>query len=312
MRKLAAMLVFGLVVALAGCVTTKSEGDLLRSDVDQLRTELEQMKAAQSQDRDAQVRVLTSMENRVAGLEKTLAALRQADADNGVQMEKVIAELQILRGELEEARFALGETRDRLGETTKTVQDILARPPIEVQTAAAAPMVEPEKGSTIGDKPIPEDKKGLYDFAKAFYDDGQYEPAAEAFDLFLARHGDDNELKDNAYFWKGEAHFALAMALPRESDGGLSKGAQEKFKKALLSYQEVIGDTASNKHDGALYKSGRIFEELGFPEAPVFYQELIKTHPKSPLSADAKKRLENMHKNGKSAAKKSKKRRKRK
>ena len=60
--------------------------------------------------------IFARLEEKVAGLsarvrelEGNLRSLRQADADGGVQMEKVIAEVQFLRGELEEARFQIGD-----------------------------------------------------------------------------------------------------------------------------------------------------------------------------------------------------------
>ena len=310
MKKLAgfSLCIVGAAFGSSGCVTS-SEGQQMRADISQLQTELEQTKSTQEDADEDAGRRLEAMEGRVVSLEKTLSALRQSDADTGVQMEKVIAELQILRGELEEARYALGETRDQLGKTKQSVEDILARPPIELQTAATAEMIEPEKGSTIGGQPIPDGAQELYDFGKGLFDAKDYPSAIEAFQLFVARHKDKGELRDNAYFWMGESHFQSALGQGRDQAGAPAKGAQEQFKKALLAYREVMEDQSSNKHDGALFKSGRVFEELGFAEAPVFYEELIKTHPKSNLVKEAKKRLAALKKKANADKKKRRKRR---
>jgi len=270
----------------SACVT-KSEGDALKADVDKLKTEVSAMHRQQKDDQAELEQKLIRIEARAGELESTLLTLRQADADNGVQMEKVIAELQILRGEIEEARFALQETKSQLGETKKSVQDILTRPPIDVAAAASAPVVDTAaKGRQIGGAPVPEGKQELYDFAKKFHDDGKVDESIESFTLFVEKYKDDKDLKDNAYFWLGESHYQRAN---KESDQKLKDSA---FKKAILAYQKVIETQGSNKADGALMKLGLAFEAVGYGEdGKVFYEELLAKHPKSPLVADAKKRL---------------------
>jgi TolA-binding protein len=271
---------------LSACVMTKEEGDTLKRDVDKLKTEVSAMHRQQKDDAaDLEAR-LARIESRAAELEGTLLTLRQADADNGVQMEKVIAELQILRGEIEEARFALQETKSQLGETKRSVQDILARPPIDVAAAASAPVVDTQKGRQIGGETVPEGKQELYDFAKKLHDAGKHDDAIEAFTLFVEKHKSDTDLKDNAFFWLGESHYQRAT---KESD---QKSKDSAFKKAILAYQKVIETEGSNKADGALMKLGLAFEAVNYGEdGRVFYEELIAKYPKSPLVVDAKKRL---------------------
>lgn len=287
------------VVALTSCVTTREEADLIRSDVAQLQTEMSGVKRAQQEERAALELKLKTMEQRVVALEGTLHSLRQADADSGVQMEKVIQELQLLRGDIEEARYAIGQTQEALGETKKTVTDILARPPIEVQAAeTAAPVVaaKPDMKKIAGLE-VPTEKEALYDFALGLHKGGKHAGAIEAFELFLERlsldkHGDDKGLYDNAWFWKGEAWYGLASGL--KDDGDQRRTA---YKKAILAYNKVIevgadGGQRSNKEDGALFKIGMAFEALGFTDEPkAFYEEILSVHPASPLADQAKKRL---------------------
>lgn len=269
------------VVALLGtasaCVVTRAEGDALRQDIDALKDETARLQVEVSEAR-AQREQLARLDSRLTELEATLATLRQADADSGVQLEKIVAEVQTLRGEVEEARHELGQQR-------ASVESILARPPVAVATAATAPKADdPSKVTQVGGLDVPTDPKEHYAFAKKFFDDKRFAESAEAFDLFLTRHTGD--LVDNAAFWKAESYYQLGNAA---SD----KPAKEKaYKQAILSYQRVLETPKSAKADGALFKIGLSFEQLGFEEeARVFYEELLAKHDKSPLVGEAKKRL---------------------
>lgn len=279
MAKASRLFLVALALSFAACVTTKEEGLKMRADIEGLKDEVASLQRQSADDRAALEKKLAAMESRVAQLEGTLSSLRQADADTGVQMEKVIAELQILRGEIEEARHQLGETR-------KTVQDILERPPVTVAAAESAPLVDAPARLTIGGHEVPDEKQAHYDFAKKLFDEKKYKEAVEAFELFISRHPSDKELGDNAWFWKGEAHYALACD---EKD---KKAKEKAYKQAILSYQKVLEVPGSGKADGALFKIGLAFEALGFvDEAKVFYEEILAKHPKSSLVGDAKKRL---------------------
>lgn len=275
----------------AGCVTTREEGDALRADVAQLQGEVARMQKERDDERGAEEERHQALLGRVSELEGVLASLRQADADGGVRLEAIIAELQTLRGEIEEARYQLGETK-------KSVQDILERPPVAVSAAVEAPKPDSPQTPTIAGSPVPEERQALYDFAKALYDEGKYAEALEAFEFFSRRHPDD-ELKDNVWFWTGEAHSGIA----RGSTDAAARA--QAYKKAILSYQKVLEIPESNKGDGALYKIGLAFEALGFvDEAKVFYEEILAKYPKSPLLPQAKTRLVELSRTGKGAKKK--------
>lgn len=281
MKRVAAPLLVVAIAALTpACVVTRAEGDALRQDVDALKDETARLQVEAS-DARANREKLAKLEGRLAELEATLATLRQADADSGVQLEKVVAEVQTLRGELEEARHELGQQR-------ASVESILARPPVAVATAATAPKQDdPNKTVQVGGLDLPTEPKEHYAFAKKFFDEQKFAESAEAFDLFLVRHKGD--LVDNAAFWKAESYYQLGNAADE-------KAAKEKaYKQAILSYQRVLETPNSAKGDGALFKIGLSFEQLGFQEeARVFYEELIAKYEKSPLVAEAKKRLKSL------------------
>ncbi len=265
----------------AGCVTTRAEGEQLRADVDALKEETAQLQGELADVRARESARVDKLVKRVADLEATLSSLRQSDADAGVQIEKVVAEVQALRGEIEAAQHEIGQQK-------ATVESILARPPVAVATAATAPKVEeqPGKPQQVDGQDVPADARSHYDFAKRFFDDKKFAAAAEAFDLFLTKHTKEEDLVDNAAYWKAESFYQLASQ-------ATDKQSREKaYKQAILSYQRVLESPRSEKADGALFKIGLSFEQLGFAdEARVFYEELLTKFAKSPLVPDAKKRL---------------------
>jgi TolA-binding protein len=274
-------LVLSVVAATAGCVTTRAEGDQLRADVDALKDETAQLQKELADVRARESGRVDKLSTRVADLESTLSSLRQSDADAGVQIEKVVAEVQALRGEIEAAQHEIGQQK-------ATVESILARPPVTVATAATAPRLDeqPGKPAQIDGQDVPADAKGHYDFAKRFYDDKKFALSAEAFDLFLTKHAKEDDLLDNAAYWKAESYYQLAAQATDKA------GREKAYKQAILSYQRVLESPRSEKADGALLKIGLSFEQLGFAdEARVFYEELITKFVKSPLVPDAKKRL---------------------
>lgn len=269
-----------LALAVSSCVTTRDEGEALKRDIASLKSEVAMAQREVSDARTSGQRRLDDMEKKVAALEATLQNLRQSDADVGVQLDKVVAEVQTLRGDIEVARKDLEQT-------TLSVKDILARPPLGVSAAASAPRVDEGKSTTIAGAEVPMESKPHYDFAKKLYDDKKFAESAEAFDLWLLRHASGTpDLVDNAAFWKAESYFGQAAG---QTD---NKAKEKSLKQAILAYQRVIEDPKSEKNDAALYKIGLSFEQLGLKdEAAAFYEEVIAKYPKSTVVTDARKRL---------------------
>ena len=180
---------FGLLVLTPACVSV-SDGDRMERQILELQKEVASIQAAREDDQNDMGRELDDTVQRIAVLEGTLRGLRQSDADNGIQMEKVITELQTLRGEAENIRYQLGETRTelgdtktQLGETQKTVQDIINRPPPSVQAEVAAPSVPLEEKKPSSEREaIPADMKAHYALASNNFKKKEYVQAILAFD----------------------------------------------------------------------------------------------------------------------------------
>ena len=234
-------------LALVGCVTTRAEGDVLRSDMRMLKDEMARMNRAQMEDKALLVEKLGDVSNRIETAEKAIRTLRQQNANTGVKNEKIIAELQAIRGEVEEVRYELGKT-------SKSVEDLLVRPPVSVATAEAAPPVN----EPVTDAPKaswPEKKEALLAQVEEKFKGDAYAQAIEAVEIYLARYkGDKKARLDDAYFLKGESYRGLA------GNGKTKKAKEDALKKAVLAYQNVLTGYPKSKHAAAvLFKIGQSF-----------------------------------------------------
>ena len=265
---------------MVGCITTRAEGNVLRNDMRMLKDEMARMNRAQMEDKALMVEKLGDVSNRIDAAEKAIRSLRQQNADTGVKTEKIIAELQALRGEVEEVRHELGKT-------SKSVEDLLVRPPVSVATAEAAPPVHGSRADSDNGG-LPEKQDALYEYAQNQFKAGLYPKAIEAVEVYLKRYKDEKGTAlDDAYFLKGEAYNGLA------EKGDNKKAKEDALKKSVLAYQNVLTGYPKSKHAAAvLYKIGQAFEALGFrTDAMVFYEEVIAKHKKSAFVPKAKKRI---------------------
>ncbi len=111
---------------------------------------------------------------------------------------------------------------------------------------------------------------------KTAYEDKQYERAIAGSETFLSKFADDKQFTAQILFWRGDSYYELG-----------------EYKKAVLSYQDLLTRFQGfSKVPEALYKVGVSLEALKFPkDASVFYEEVIKKHPKSSFALKAREQL---------------------
>jgi TolA-binding protein len=253
-----------------------------------LKDEMARMSRAQMEDKALMVEKLGDVSSRIDAAEKAIRSLRQQNADTGVKTEKIIAELQALRGEVEEVRHELGKT-------SKSVEDLLVRPPVSVATAENAPPVH-EPSADSAKVEFPKEKEALFEYAQEKFKGELFTSTIEVLEVYLKRYkGDKGSPLDEAYFLKGEAFQGLA------NKGDNKKAKEDALKKSVLAYQNVLTGYPKSKHAAAvLYKIGQAFESLGFQtDAMVFYEEVIAKHKKSAFVPKAKKRIKKIKSNSK-------------
>ena len=287
--KIALVLALGLQ---AGCVTTRAEGNALRSDMRMLKDEMARMNRVQMEDKALVVEKLGDVSTRLEQTENNLRSLRQQNADHGLKTEKIIAELQAVRGEVEEVRHELGKT-------SKSVEDLLVRPPVSVATAVDAPPVQQATGQPP--KVVwPTEEKALFALAEKKYEAEDFGQTIQALNVYLKQFkAKKGAALDEAYFLKGEAFSALA------GKSANKKGKEDALRKAVLAYQNVLtGYPKSKRAAAVLYKIGQAFESLGFQkDAVVFYEEVVAKHKKSAFVPKARKRIKAIKKMKKSKKK---------
>ena len=280
------------LAAQVGCVTTRAEGNALRSDMRMLKDEMARINRVQMDDKALVVEKLGDVSERLERTENSLRSLRQQNADHGLKTEKIIAELQAVRGEVEEVRHELGKT-------SKSVEDLLVRPPVSVATAVDAPPV-PEASNAKPKVDWPTNEKDLFALAGKSFETGDYPASLDAVNVYLKRFKSSKAVAlDDVYFLKGEAFSALANKAPK------GKGKEDALRKAVLAYQNVLTGFPKSKHAPAvLYKIGQAFESLGFKkDAAVFYEEVVAKHKKSAFVPKARSRIKAIKKGRKSKKK---------
>ncbi len=290
-----------LTLGTAACVT-KDEGELMRKDI---RTLQEELATANDANKGKQTELdarLREAEEKTRDLQRAAKDAEETGArgraDLGTEVQTLQQDFAQLRGQLETREYQLRERELQLGasqDQVKKLEDRIAALELQLKdlqakaaTAAAAPPPAPPAPKEPPKPEWPTDKQALYDASKKAFDDGDFAKCREGFEKFTKAFPKDKELLDNAYFWIGECHFK-----------------ENKFDKAILSYQKVITDFAqSEKADACLFKMGVAFTQLGFEdEARVFFEDLLSKYPKSVLAKEARQRLDELLKKKKAAAK---------
>lgn len=297
------------VVLGQGCVTAE-EGQKMRADIEASKTLLAEVESQQKAEKERLKKLINNVENlseQLEVLDESIKNLRQIDADTSVQISKIIEELQSMRNDVDLVRNDLGVVRNDLGKTKRSVEDILARPPATVINEEKAPKIDATKEAIIDGRTVPMDPTGHRDLARTFASEGKTASAIAAADLFLSKYGDsanpdyakNTPLILDIYFVKGEALYMQAEEAGKRAEGKTeSKAERDKlYKQAILAFRKIVEGSRDDNKDIALYKIGSSFETLGFTEdAAVFYQEVGKSYPKSPLAADAKKKAAELSK----------------
>lgn len=193
-------------------------------------------------------------------------AARSTDADFGVRLDRLIKELQELRGSIELTEYRLGKIEAKL-EGDGSIEARLQA--IEKQ-ASAPPPASPEKEA-------PKGRKELVAHAAALVKAGKAAEARGVYRDIVKQWPSDPGTTDEAYFRLGETYYA-----------------DKKCQSAVQEYIKVVEKFATGAYaDDAYYKIGLCSAALGnLEDAKIFFTEIVRNHKKSPLAKDAQKQLE--------------------
>jgi TolA-binding protein len=252
----------------------------LQAGMQQARKGLDEQKAALTEQMQEAAQQIEEVSSALADLRR---AARMTDADFGVQIERLIRELQELRGTIELTEYRLGKIEGRL----------------DGEDSISARLESLEKSETVGSSRVPasaepKDKKQLLLHARTLAKDRKIAEARGVYRDVIKRWPDEQGTTDEAYYRLGDLYFA-----------------EKKHRSALQEFIKVAEKFASGRFvDDALYKIGLCSMEIGnLEDAQIFFNEIIRNHKKSPLVRGARTKLAEVEKRL-AAEKRGKKRRK--
>jgi tol-pal system protein YbgF len=168
---------------------------------------------------------------------------------------------------------------DELKSRIEKIESSLSFKPSVNKEMTGLKMALPVQGTLQKDISPPQEKKltesEVYDRALGLYRDDRYEEAMAGFKNFLKLYP-KSDLADNAHFWIGECHRALA-----------------KYEEAILAYQRAInGYPKGNKVPAAMLQQAFAFEKIDDKTtANLVLKKLVKNFPKTKEAEIARKRL---------------------
>lgn len=254
----------------------------MRRDIRDLQ---QQMQTAEHSLEAQQARLEEQMQRadeKIDEVAKTLRELnkaaRRTDADFGVQIERLIKEVQELRGTLELTQY-------RVDKMEKVVKDgdgsLIAR--VEALEGGGTPSnndgsdTEDATGSTpLSERPPPKDKKKLVAYGKALMEEESYERARGVFRDVIQKWPKAPGITDQAYYRLGDIYFK-----------------EGEYRRALQEFIKIVETFGKGAYaDNAYFRIGQCSRELGnLEDAKIFFAEVVRNHPRSPLRKSARRQL---------------------
>lgn len=256
---------------LGGCFYPADRGRLLEARVERLNDENQRLTAQLKDSQDKLAATLKQVEVALEGLDK---ASRRTDADIGVQLQKTVEDVAMLRGQIETYQYRVAELEAAL----KRTHDDLDKRAVEKEGADAVKAAEAKKRAE--ELKRPEQPKEFLALADDKVKGGDVAMGRALYAEFLKKWPKD----DGA----GDAHFRLGETYFNE----------EKCREALFEYGKVIQDfTKSKAAPHAYLRSSECFKKLKMQdETRLALEELLKQHPRSDAAKVAKQRLAELDK----------------
>ncbi len=213
---------------------------------------------------------VNSMKATVADLQK---ATEQTLAANNARFDSTTTQVQALNESLEEVKARLAKLSEQVTQTQNIIQTLNAQ--------AASGGAKPGGGSEGGDAKAASnlpDPDALYKSALSYYNGGQYQLAAQAFQQYLQYFG-DTELASNAQFYVGDCYYN-----------------QDDYAKAIEEYNKCVERyPQGNKLAAAQLKKGYALLELGQTHAGVReLRSLVERYPSAHEADLARQRLKKL------------------
>lgn len=268
-----------------------SDGRLLEADVKAMKAQLEAVRKGVDEDREALRLALTRAEKKSQEVEEALDRLNQSarktDTDLSVQLDKVSQTVQELSGKLDEAQVKLSQIEKK--ESSATISDKAAS---QTQETSAE---ESENNSAGSDKKgeLPQESSQAVEVVlKSLHAAHKNEDSIRLAKEFLNKWPKEEGKSDVIRLALGERYLE-----------------DKQYQKAVIEFKKVLDDFPKGKKtDQAMFKIGETFTAMGyFPDAKVFYEELIRRHPRSIFVKQAQLKIRELEQKAMEKPKKGKK-----
>jgi len=238
-------------VLLAGCWTTKDQGDALRRDVDEFKKQLHRDINSSNQERKKLQEVM----------EQATVLLTRNSADVGAQVDRIQAKADRVGGQLEEQQKKLDELGQQFTEFKAKV---------EVKLEGLAGGAPPEKG---GDTPT--DKDELYRLAQTKLAQGDHKEARRLARHFISTFPTDGRAH-TAQLMLGDSYYMEQKFAP----------AIVEYKEILEKHKKSPAVPDALYKIGMSF-----YQLKFCADAEVFLSQLIKKHRRSKYAVQSKKVL---------------------
>jgi TolA-binding protein len=272
MRTHAPLTAAAAVLLASGCFYPADRGALVEDRLDKLVKENKNLKEQLTVNQGR-------LDEAMGRLEKALGELdnqaRRSDADIGVQMQKTIEDVSMLRGQVETYQYRVSELENQI---KKANDDLDKRAPDAPEKEARKKADELKKAG---------DPKPFLKFADDKAKAGEVVLARSLYGEFLMKWPKD-ELAGDAHFQLGETYFT-----------------EDRCREALYEFGKVIQEFGkADVAPKAYLRSSECFKKLKMaPESKLALEELVKQFPKSDDAKTAKARLAELDKGAKSEPK---------
>lgn len=271
-------LVSVLLLPIGACAHySQQDGEQLETEVFALQTRLDAVESKLDGISETQAQHSETLSKLVAEVGDLNLAARRNDADFGVQLEDVMQTMARLEG----STALLDERVSTLESATTAAREELDLR-LENLEGSDAPAPAGAGGGSDRQDQLLADPKAALDRAAQLIDRGQPETARRLVRELMLRNEKQRSFRRHA----ARAQFLIAE----------SYFAEGSYQQAAAEYNEVRKSfPKASEVPTAFLKLGLCFERLGLPsDAKLFYETLVKQHPRSSAAAEARKRLKQL------------------
>ncbi|MEO1481068.1 MAG: tetratricopeptide repeat protein [Myxococcota bacterium] len=261
----------------AACFVPAEVGEQMQRDIAKLQADLQKAEKGldqQSATLDEKIAEASTQIKQVnQALQDLNRAARMTDADFGIQIERLIRETQELRGMIELTEYRLGQLETKL-EGEGSITDRVSA----LETGEPPPTAKPAKrdNPSVIATDVPDEPKKMLAYADGLLKQKKSDEARGVLRQVIRKAPKTPGVTDAAYYKLGKLYYD-----------------EKKYRNALQELVKVVeGFERGAYADDAYYRIGLASMDLGnLEDAQIFFNQVLKSYPKSTLVKAARKKL---------------------